>query len=80
MIQLLHTCPDVVMTYFLRARPMELVQDTSWPLWNICYGMIRQEEAFRPQLIRWRYLDYAVDMSETENENDIDEDSDDTLS
>jgi hypothetical protein len=80
MIQLLHTCPDVVMTYFLRARPMEIVRDTSWPLWNICYGMIRYEEAFRPQLIRWRYLDYAVDMSETENENDIDEDSDDTLS
>ncbi len=68
------------MTYFLRERPMEVARDASWPLWIICYDMIRHEEAFRPQLTRWQYLDYAVDMSETENENDIDEDSDDTLS
>jgi hypothetical protein len=80
MIQLLLTCPDVVMTYFLRARPMERVRDTSWPLWNICYNMIRHEEAFRPQLIRWRYLDYAVDMSEAESKDSIDKDSNDTIS
>ena len=36
MIQLLHTCPDVVMTYFLRIRPMEIEQDTNWHYWLIC--------------------------------------------
>jgi hypothetical protein len=41
------------------------------------YGM----KKLRPQHIRGQYLDYAVDMSETENENDIDKDSsDDTIS
>jgi hypothetical protein len=40
MIQLLHMCPDVVMTYFLQARPMELAHDASWHLWTICYNMI----------------------------------------
>jgi hypothetical protein len=78
MIQLLNTCPHVVMTYFLRARPMEIASDASWPLWIICYNMIQHEEAFRPQLVRWRYLDY--DLPETENENSINEDSDDTIS
>ncbi len=57
MIQLLNTCPDVVMTYFLRVRPMEIARDASWNLWTICYDMIRHEEAFIPQPTRWRYLD-----------------------
>ena len=78
MIQLLNTCPDIVMTYFLRVRPMEIAQDASGNLWTICYNMIRHEEAFIPQPTRWRYLDYEVELDE--NENDIDKDSNDTIS
>jgi hypothetical protein len=80
MIQLLHTTPDVVMTYFLRIRPMEHTRDPNWHLWSICYEMIRHEELYRPTINRWRYLDQTADMSDTENENDIDTDSDDTIS
>jgi hypothetical protein len=32
MIQLLHTCWHVIMTYFLRARARE----ANWHLWTIC--------------------------------------------
>jgi hypothetical protein len=80
MIQLLHTTPDVVMTYFLRMRPMEHTRDPNWHLWSICYDMIRHEESLRPAINRWRYLDHAVDMSDTENEDIIETDSDDTIS
>ena len=59
---------------------MELVRDTSWPSWNICYDMIRHEESLRPAINRQQYLDHAVDMSDTENEDIIETDSDDTIS
>ena len=45
MIQVLHTSPDVVMTYFLRTIPMEHSSDPNWRHWLICYDMIRYEES-----------------------------------
>jgi hypothetical protein len=59
---------------------MEIASDANWYLWTICFDMIRYGETFRPQPICWQYLDYAVDMSETENEDNIDKDSNDTTS
>jgi hypothetical protein len=33
--QLCHTCPNVVMTYFLRRRPMEVQTNANRHLWSI---------------------------------------------
>jgi hypothetical protein len=76
MNQLCFTCPDVVMTYFLRERPTEDDQETNWRLWTICYDMIRHEEAFPPRERNWRLFDYRS-LSSTEDEDN--DDSDETL-
>jgi hypothetical protein len=78
MQQLIYTCPDIVMTYFLRQRPMER-DHANWQLWRICYDILRHEEMFPPRQRLWRYLDYDVSTTEDEN-NPYESDSDDTLS
>jgi hypothetical protein len=77
--QLCHTCPNVVMTYFLRRRPMEVQTNADWHLWSICYNMIRHNETFPNRERNWTLLDYSS-LSDTENENDQDSDgTDETL-
>lgn len=78
MQQLIYTCPDVVMTYFLRRRPMENPNE-HWQLWTVCYNILRHEEEFPPRQRLWRYLDYELSTTEDEN-NPNESDSDDTLS
>jgi hypothetical protein len=78
MQQLIYTCPDVVMTYFLRQRPMER-DHAHWQLWRVCYDILRDEEMFPPRERLWRYLDYELSTTEDE-ENPYESDSDDTLS
>jgi hypothetical protein len=78
MQQLIYTCPDVVMTYFLRQRPMER-DHGHWQLWRVCYDILRHEEMFPPRQRLWRYLDYDLSTTEDE-ENPYESDSDDTLS
>jgi hypothetical protein len=79
MLQLLHLCPDLVMTYFLRARPMERSMDPDWRLWSICYDILRHQELFPSRERRWTYLQYA-ELPTTEDEDNMSTDSDDTLS
>jgi hypothetical protein len=78
MQQLIYTCPDVVMTYFLRQRPMER-DHAHWQLWRVCYDILRHEEMFPPRQRLWRYLDYELSTTEDED-NPYQSDSDDTLS
>jgi hypothetical protein len=46
--QLSYTCPDVVMTYFLWARPMEKDLLNNWQLRRVYYDMLRHEEMAPP--------------------------------
>jgi hypothetical protein len=80
MQQLIYTCPDVVMTYFLRQRPMER-DHAHWQLWRVCYDILRHEEILPPTPRLWRYLDYLELTATEEDENSpYESDSDDTLS
>jgi hypothetical protein len=76
MNKLCFTCPDVVMTYFLRYQPMEIEGNANWCLWTICYDMIQKQEMYPPQNQTWQHLDFSDFTTDNEDSND---DSDDTL-
>ncbi len=62
LIQLCQICPEIVMTYFLRRRPMENPL-TDWRRWTICYDMIREQEDHPYTSYPWR-----LPLSTTANE------------
>jgi hypothetical protein len=72
--QLIYTCPDLVMTYFLRARPMEDLLNVDWHLWAICYDIIRTQEAYPPigNEPLWQHLDLSDFSDHDENDDDSD--------
>jgi hypothetical protein len=66
MRQLCFLCPDLVMTYFLRMRPIEEPENDHWRQWAICYDIIRTQETYEPQDEIWQHLELS-DFSDTDD-------------
>ena len=78
LIQLCHICPELVMTYFLRRRPMENPENTNWYRWTICYDMIRAQELNPYTTTPWRLVEVAdVDTANEESSTSSEETLDD---
>jgi hypothetical protein len=76
--QLVYTCPELVMTYFLRRRPIEDLLNVDWNLWIICYDIIRTQEMYPP--IENEPLWQHLDLSDLSDQNENDDESETTLS